>query len=294
MGKWIIRLFLLIFVFVGSYFAYNIFLANQGLERHVSAAPNKPLKPKSVKNKPVLSIENVSMKKLRLDIKALKHRQISVYYVPHPDDELLSYGVPIRNDLHAGKVVYLVLFTHGEGSSTILKVVNQVVKPKLTRTQMGLARVREFMRSTEDLGIDSNHKDVYDPQQQSEKRALIRKIALYFENNFPNVTQNGLSRYDVLPDHADTGTVLDELYKEGKIKHKRIFASIYMSRFAKHRLTGTKILPTYPSDDLIFDKAIFDYMHWDPHHGWYACGYISVHNQFNAFLAHKYSIEVNE
>ncbi|MCH5583392.1 PIG-L family deacetylase [Shimazuella sp. AN120528] len=282
MGKWMIRIILFTSVFVICYFAYNKVEISNG---HVSAEVTSKKMPS---NSVVISI-----KQLRLDSKALKHKQISVYYVPHPDDELLTYGVPIRNDLHTGKVVYLVLFTHGETSS-IIKRLNHLVQPKLTPYKLGLARVKEFNRSSQDLGIDNNHKDIYDPRQLKAKMELIRKIALYFEQTFPHVTQNGLSRYDILPDHAITGMVLDQLYKEGKIKHKNIYASIYMSRFAEHRLTGKRIVPIDPRDKRIFNKAVLDYDRWDPKHGWYACGYLSVHNQFTSFLNHKYSILVKE
>ncbi|MCH5584831.1 PIG-L family deacetylase [Shimazuella sp. AN120528] len=285
MGKWIARILIFTSVFGICLFITSYLDIKHGGKGHVSARSS---------SQKILSNEiDSSLKKIRLEAQTQKHKQISVYYVPHPDDELLTYGVPIRNDLHAGKIVYLVLFTHGETSS-IIKKLNLMVYPKLTPYELGLARVKEFNHSSQDLGIDNNHKDIFDPQKEQARIELIRKIALFFEQTFPHVTQNGLSKYDVIPDHAITGMVLDQLYKEGKIKHKRIYASIYMSRFAEHRLTGKRIYPKKAKDNSVFNKAIHDYDRWDPQHRWYACGYMSVRPQFNSFHKHKYSVLVKE
>lgn len=55
---------------------------------------------------------------------------VSIYFVPHPDDEVLTYSVPIENDLRAGKKVYLVLLTAGE-DSIALRRINERVEPDL-------------------------------------------------------------------------------------------------------------------------------------------------------------------
>lgn len=46
-----------------------------------------------------------------------------IYFVPHPDDEALTFSVPIMNDIGAGKKVKLVLLSHGE-ESIAREVVN--------------------------------------------------------------------------------------------------------------------------------------------------------------------------
>ncbi|WP_240876984.1 PIG-L family deacetylase [Shimazuella soli] len=235
-------------------------------------------------------IKAYGLTKLRIPEESLRNKPISVYYVPHPDDEILTYGVPIRNDLDAGKIVFLVLFTHGEGSAILGKLNKMAAPKKITHEELGRSRVREFLFSAEALGIDEKHRDVYGPSKNGYKMNLVRSVALYFESLSNNVMHNGMSEMDTLPEHSLTGKVLNELYKQGKIKKKRTFASVYMSRFAKKKIKGPHIKLVNPTDNYYLDSSINTYNRWDPENGWYACGYISVSEQFKSFYAHKYSV----
>jgi hypothetical protein len=284
MGKWVFRLLLLTLIFSACYLLYGML----EMDREVSARNASDGGLHKTTN-----YKTLGFKKLRLPIQSLNNKQIAVYYVPHPDDEILTYGVPIRNDLQAGKVVYLVLFTHGE-SSAIIRKLNDMVTLNLTKNDLGLARKREFILSSQNLGIDDNHKDIYNPKDIKYRIELIRKLAIYFENTFPHVTHNGMSKLDILKDHSLTGMVLDQLYKQGDIKHKNTYASIFMSRVGKKRLSGKKILLTNKGDEFFLDQSIMSYSRWDPKRGWYACGNLSVRNQFKSFSAKKYSILTKE
>jgi LmbE family N-acetylglucosaminyl deacetylase len=281
MGKWILRFFLLASFFVACYVIYSFFEMGYGVNATSisDGILHKAKDPRSF-----------GLTKLRISEESLKNKPIAVYYVPHPDDEVLTYGVPIRNDLNAGKVVYLILFTHGEGSAIITKLNKMVSPKKITPREIGVSRVREFLYSADALGIDSTHRDIYDPGKKNFKIGLVKQIALYFESLSTDVTHNGMSQMDVLQEHSMTGKVLNELYKEGKIKKKNTYASIYMSRFAKKQVKGKHIKLKNHKDEHYIESAIMTYNRWDPNNGWYACGYISVSEQFESLDAHKYSV----
>jgi hypothetical protein len=239
-------------------------------------------------------IKAYGLTKLRISEESLKNKPISVYYVPHPDDEVLTYGVPIRNDLNAGKTVFLILFTHGEGSAILGKLNKMAAPKKITPEEIGRSRVREFLFSAEALGIDEKHRDVYGPNKKGYKLNLVRSVALYFESLSNDVTHNGMSQLDTLQEHAMTGKVLNDLYKKGKIKKKNTYASVYMSRFAKKKLKGKHVTLDNPHDNHYIDSSINTYKRWDPENGWYACGYISVSEQFNSIYSDKYSVRTKK
>ncbi|WP_028777913.1 PIG-L family deacetylase [Shimazuella kribbensis] len=282
MGKWIWNFFLLASFFLGCYVIYSFFELGYGVNA-ISNTDGRLHKKTDIKS--------YGLTKLRIPEESLKNKSISVYYVPHPDDEILTFGVPIRNDINAGKTVFLVLFTHGEGSA-ILATLNKKIAPnKITAEDIGRSRVREFLHSAEALGVDKHHRDIYDPSKKRMKLRLVKSVALYFESLSNDVTHNGMSELDVLQEHAMTGKVLNQLQKEGKIKKKETYASVYMSRFAKKKLKGYPIRLDNATDEFYIDSSINTYKRWDPENGWYACGYISVTNQFNSLHADKYSIK---
>lgn len=285
MGKWIFRFFLLCSFFLGCYVIYSFFEMGYGV--NATSISDGRLHKKT-------DIKSYGLTKLRIPEDSLKNKPISVYYVPHPDDEVLTYGVPIRNDLNAGKTVFLILFTHGEGSAILGKLNKMTAPKKVSPKELGRSRVREFLFSAEALGIGKDHRDVYGPNKKGYKVNLVRSVALYFESLSNDVTHNGMSQLDTLQEHSMTGKVLNELYKQGKIKKKNTYASIYMSRFAEKKLKGTHIQLDNPTDNYYIDSSINTYKRWDPENGWYACGYISVSEQFNSLYTHKYSVRTKK
>jgi hypothetical protein len=282
MGKWISRFFLVGSFFLACYVIYSFFEMGYGVNA-TSISDGQLHKVKDTRS--------FGLTKLRIPEESLQNKPVSVYYVPHPDDEVLTYGVPIRNDLNAGKVVYLILFTHGEGSAIITKLNKMVSPKKITARELGTSRVREFLFAADALGVDSAHRDVYAPSKTGLKKNLLKQVALYFESLSTDVTHNGMSQNDVLQEHSMTGKVINKLYKEGKIKKKRTFASIFMSRISKKPLKGKEIRLDNAEDAHYINSAIMTYNKWDPENGWYACGYISVKGQFDSLNENKYSIQ---
>src|SRR3954452_21894294 len=81
-------------------------------EKNKSAAPPAPKQIKAplkqginVQNRPIL----FTPKQTRSPLKPAPSKKMVIYFSPHPDDEVLTFGIAILNDIRAGKMVYLVL-----------------------------------------------------------------------------------------------------------------------------------------------------------------------------------------
>ncbi|SFI60259.1 PIG-L deacetylase family protein [Thermoflavimicrobium dichotomicum] len=220
-----------------------------------------------------------------------------IYYAPHADDEVLTYGIPIINDIRDGKNVVLVLLSQGEVSKA-LHNINRRLKKKITREEFAKARVREFHRAASILGVKAENQYDYKLKNMDFDHKELQHIILFFEKKYPHAIHKGMSIYDYHKDHADVGRALLTLKLQGKIQHYVTYASIYTDRLNKnripsHRISGRIIhLRTY-SDALILDRAIQVYKDWDPENGWYACGYLSVPRQFKLLQYRKYTKETN-
>jgi LmbE family N-acetylglucosaminyl deacetylase len=216
-------------------------------------------------------------------------KDISIYIVPHPDDEVLTYSVPIENDLRAGKKVYLVLLTAGEGSSA-LKRINERVEPDLTVEQFAQARIHDFRIAAEKLGVPRSHQFVHRIKGTviQVKQAQLKTLVIYYAKKFPNATFHGMSAVDVHPEHRMIGIVLNDLYRKGIIKQKRTYSSIYMARFSGKPLpAGRDLFLNFFLDADKIDDALNVYETWDPDNGFYATGYYSVPAQFQAMHDEK-------
>lgn len=245
-----------------------------------------------------------------------------VYLVPHADDEVLSFGVPILNDLRAGKKVYMVLFSPGEDS-----IAREVVNGKadeetknsrykpgdpircawhgkyhnptteghlhghLTKEEFGQARINEFYRVGEELGIPrSNLKTSILPNGKFTYDS-VKSIILTYDRLFPNAQFKTFSAVDLHIDHAMIGKVLDDLYAQGRIhKPQTNFVSIATDRFSDTVVPGYKLYLTNSDDKTKLQNAVNRvYKGWDPKNGIYGLGYHSVPAQFDALLQDPYT-----
>jgi LmbE family N-acetylglucosaminyl deacetylase len=216
-----------------------------------------------------------------------------IYYVPHADDEVLTFGVPIINDIRDGKNVILILLSQGEVSKA-LHNINQRLKKQITKEEFAKARVREFHRAATVLGVQPNHQYDFHLKNMNFDQSKLRNIIISFEKKYPNALHKGMSMNDYHKDHADVGRALLYLKSQGKIKRYVTYASIYTDRLNKNRIPQNRIkgeiihLNVY-SDALVLDRAIEVYKHWEPEKGWYACGYLSVPKQFKILQYRKYA-----
>lgn len=172
-----------------------------------------------------------------------------VYFVPHADDEILSFSVPLLNDIRAGKKVYLVLMSPGE-DSIAREVVNgqydaetgsttnppgkplyckwhkkyhnhtteQNLDGYLTKDLFGKARIREFYQVATELGIPHNRVKINLLPNGQFTYNSVKSILLMNAKLFPNAQFKSFSAVDEMIDHAMVGKVLSDLYAQKRIK----------------------------------------------------------------------------
>ncbi len=246
---------------------------------------------------------------------------VVVYFVPHADDEVLSYGVPILNDMRAGKKVYLVLLSPGEDSQARVVVngkTDEEVPPPiktvycnwhkkyhnpvtenyqdthLTKIEFGQARIKEFLKVGKELGIPSTQLKTSIIPNDIFTYNSVKSIVLSYDRLFPNASFKGFSSVDYHPDHAMVGKVLNDLYKSKQINKPTTILSILTDRHINTTYTvqvpGYKVYLTNSADKTKIVNSINRvYKAWDPTNGVYGLGYHSVPQQFDAIVNDTYS-----
>lgn len=106
-----------------------------------------------------LDFYNLDYKRLtvvggRLDRVRKKDYDKVLYLSPHQDDELVFFAPAIREDLKAGKEVYIALLTNGEKTGAITLINEKLAKDKkIGPIELIKARNLEFKHSCMELGI---------------------------------------------------------------------------------------------------------------------------------------------
>lgn len=288
--KRVIQVLLVVMCVVSIGVIYKLVKKNPTL--FVEATPSNP--PKISEEVPAES--DFLVKDFGVKPESLKDKEVVIYVTPHADDETLTYGVPILNDLHAGKEVFVMLSSHGDSTGAFVPI-NKKIKPQLTRRQLGQARVAEFQEATKRLGIPKERTVVYDllitPKDREKDREKLKKILTHYATQFPKAEFKGMSKYDVSVDHNLIGEVLEELKVDNKISSVTFFASLNLM-YTCHTVPScadkqAKIGKPTPIESLKLmnnqDKekiiaAAEAYNIWDPKNGWYAIGNHSVPSQF--------------
>jgi N-acetylmuramoyl-L-alanine amidase len=246
-----------------------------------------------------------------------------VYFVPHADDEVLTYAVDIRNAIYNGHPVYLVLFSEGEhsiarevingrfdASSVHAERAGERVFCKWHKTyhntrrtpslyghlslkEFGKVRVDDFYRSGEALGVPKENIFTYSIPNGGFTEQNVRPIIEHFLNQFPNAEFRTMSKVDVHPDHAKIGEVLEKMERENLIRpsKSRYFISIFTDRFS-HRPLPVKTDLMHLEDPLdkyyVLESAEV-YKTYQPAEGLYGTGYHSVPEQFESLIQAVYT-----
>lgn len=283
-SNWLIGLVALTCLLSGSFLVWKSFDNKNKVQADVKPDPIKAPTLEEIQRK----LPGPGVEPFKINPSKFQHREISVYYVPHPDDEILTFGVPIRNDIQSGREVFLILLSHGESTGAIEKV-SRLAKKQLTPKQIGESRVLEFREAARALGVDEPFYHIYNMPGGGYQHDVIQNIALYFEHNFPNVIHNTMSEEDILSDHHIPAKVIGALQKEGKVKQFQTYASVYMDRISKKKQDGYKVYLIRPGDKESLDKAIYAYKIWNPTIGRYSIGNHSVSDQFRALQKDYYA-----
>ncbi|TCP66506.1 PIG-L family deacetylase [Baia soyae] len=259
---------------------------------------------------PMASAKEESFHILPLKKKPSPQKPTVFYFVPHADDEVLTFGVPIIQDLKQNKEVYVILMSHGDITGARARI-NKRVDPDLTSRELGQARVNEFTEATNRMGLDDDHRLVYDLFVEGGNRDLdyerAKTIVAAYVKEYPQAEFKSMSVFDVHPEHAILGKAIQELKNSNSIQNSQTFASINIMRTCKKspRCSGRQekigmpvveqeIKLTEPKDKHVLSKAADAYRVWDPKKGWYSIGEISVPGQFRELKRDPTTIIVKE
>jgi N-acetylmuramoyl-L-alanine amidase len=246
-----------------------------------------------------------------------------VYFVPHADDEVLTYSVNVRNEISKGREVFLVLLSKGNDSFSReiingvqdLESINQekVGSPVychwhqtyhdpiqeqfldgyISVEKFGEIRINEFYRSGNALGIPNDHLFNEAIPVPEVTVARMKEIMLSYISKFPNAEFRTMSKHDYHVEHAAMGLALEELVQENKVNryNTQYFVSIYNDRVAHQNLDEhVYVEKLYNESDSGFIKnSINTYKEYNPSKGLYASGYHSVARQFDMFEKNIYT-----
>lgn len=194
-----------------------------------------------------------------------------IYYIPHQDDETLTFGSSIYSHLQEGHAVHVVLLTDGSAN-----IVGK--RLGLTKKELVDARNREFDKALSVLGV--NESNVYKMGFPDGEMTVsqAKEVMLYFANKYPDASHKTYTYTDWHNDHKNAGLALQELVDEGVIKNARY----YVRRGEKPE--GKMLLRSnYNEEHYPFLKAASrSYAVKNEKTGMYAIGWESVPDSFEA------------
>nr|WP_239094029.1 cell wall-binding repeat-containing protein [Bacillus sp. B15-48] len=251
------------------------------------------------------------------DIEYFKKSNKPIFYlVPHADDEVLTFGVDILNQLNAEREVFLILLSKGADSvarevlnghydhesnsrhpiNTLVKchwhgvyhnpVTEQYSHGHISLEEFGNIRLEDYFHAARALGVPESNILEHTLQSGHLTIANIKNVIRDYASEFPDAQFRSMSWYDGHPAHATIGKALKELEQSGEINplNTAYFISIYTDRFANKQipLPLRKITITEPSSLRNLTSSINVYKTFDPSVGKYATGYHSVKSQFDS------------
>ncbi|MEL3970739.1 cell wall-binding repeat-containing protein [Rossellomorea oryzaecorticis] len=250
----------------------------------------------------------------------LFHRNSStvpvVYFVPHADDEVLSYAVDIRNMIREGKPTYLVLMSQGEDSSArsiqngfydgefILSsmqgmrtychwhkryhdpIEENYLHGHLDVETFGELREEDFFRATSALGVPEENIFSHALSKNEFTSENLEGIIKEYIGKYPRADFKTMSKFDAHSQHALIGRTLEEMEQKNELYpfQTSYFVSMYTDRFSSINIPfeKVKVILSNPLDEPYIKKGINEYKLFEPENGLYGNGYHSVMSQFNA------------
>jgi LmbE family N-acetylglucosaminyl deacetylase len=199
---------------------------------------------------------------------ALTRPRPTVWYVPHPDDESIFMAGSLHANRRRPNVV--VLLSRGGASAARSKISQQLTEP-LDRASFMDAREREFREALTKLQIPGLETIVLDLPDGAITEAAVRSVLRRMEMSHRGWTHRTMSFLDPHPDHRAAGRAVRAARAAGEIADC-VFHTPYP--LVDDGLGWT--VPLTRSDVHAKIGALAEYALWDPEHGRFAVGSISV------------------
>lgn len=237
----------------------------------------------------------------------------AVFYSPHPDDEVLSFG-PIASELYAlGHELIFVLLTAGSTTVAIKLINGELSSPgngtrfafkgtrdpnnsgyaPLTQADIGKARTIEFKSAAAELGVKKGNAYTFDLLVENElpitaATAVIEQMVA----RYPDATHWSMSTLDSHPHHRSAGEALRLVSTKTGVRTAFAVSKPTLDQIKKQIeaknpdvVTPTPIKPD-SSRMVKVRNAMLPYNAWNPVANSFAIGYSSVPNQFEELDLH--------
>ena len=231
----------------------------------------------------------------------------AVFYSPHPDDEVLSFG-PIASELYAlGHELIFVLLTAGSTTVAIKLINGELASPgngtrfafkgmrdpnnsgyaPLTQADVGKARTVEFKSAAAELGVKKGNSYIFDLLVENElpitaATAVIEQMVA----KYPDATHWSMSTLDTHPHHRSAGEALRIVSAKTGVRAAYAVSRPTLDQIKKQieAKNPDVPLPTPLKPDstrmLRVRNSMLPYNAWNPAANSFAIGYASVPNQF--------------
>jgi len=231
----------------------------------------------------------------------------AVFYSPHPDDEVLSFG-PIASELHAlGHELIFVLLTAGSTTVAIKLINGELTSPgngtrfafkgmrdpnnsgyaPLTSADIGKARTIEFKSAAAELGVKKGNAFTFDLLVDNDvPLASATTVIEEMVAKYQDATHWGMSTVDTHPHHRAAGEALRIIANKTGVRSAYVISRPTLKQITEQiNLKNPDVpIPTPirpdPSRMQKVRNAMLPYNAWNPAANSFAIGYSSVPNQF--------------
>ncbi|WP_299520620.1 GNAT family N-acetyltransferase [uncultured Serinicoccus sp.] len=195
-------------------------------------------------------------------------RAVTVWYVPHPDDESIFMGGAIASEPDRRHVI--VLLTPGEGSQAIHSLRRRLGR-EIGLDEFVAARDREFAAAVARLGVD--RRDVHRvglPDGGITEDSVLAVIRRHARRR-PGAAHRTMSYLDPHPDHATAGRALRRAHRLGLVGDAKFFLPVpqVLDERAERVVLDERARA-------VKKAALAEYRLFEPEQGRYAIGRRSV------------------
>ena len=223
--------------------------------------------------------------------------QVALYFIPHQDDDLLTFAGSIFDDMQKGYEVHAVLCTDGRASH-VYSTLHE--KYGLSPKEFIAARDVEFKASLTALGVKPENihipanriQDGRTSGKMAELRALIAGYIDQYPGAYIRANMPVASEVDQHDDHANIGIIASDLMREGRAERLRVLIDPYV--YTTHIKDGLPPVEIYPTDlsaeeSKRLDNAIAAYKFKKVSEKRYGIGYTSASKLFDALAKSRRS-----
>ncbi|OWA37846.1 PIG-L domain-containing protein [Saccharibacillus sp. O16] len=231
---------------------------------------------------------------------------VNLFFIPHQDDEALTFGAAIRNHLNVGDECHVILYTDGSASNvfrqlngeTRSSIHRKILNPEregyapLDPTDLVRCRNDEFLRSCLALGLPV--ENIHFVQQLRDGTTTVEScesLIRDFTDRYPGArvkTFTDLGGNHI--DHANMGRAALKLHREDKIADLRLYVEPYNLRQAKKTQRGLEVHKEKPEINReAVVASLREYTKWNPALEQFAIGYHSVRKEIDAAIANPVS-----